>query len=111
MICRSPDPSTPDFMFQLSAAFSAGSKSGYPELTISIYEPLILENLLPYDFQYVIVDKSSKQEHRSLLPRGCVDSLHTLNPQNILALHVKIVGKGWLYYQVLSKGNFTNDCL
>lgn len=53
--------------------------------------PFIFENLLPYDIKYVIVDKVTRQEHRSYLKKGERDSLHTLDPTNLLALSVSVV--------------------
>jgi vacuolar protein sorting-associated protein 13A/C len=56
--------------------------------------PFIIENLLPFDFRYMITDKVTKQEHRSVLKQGERDSLHTLDPTHLLALSISITDMG-----------------
>ena len=53
--------------------------------------PFIIENLLPYDIKYLVVDRETRQEHRSLLRKGARDSIHTLNPMNLLGLTISVV--------------------
>lgn len=62
----------------------------YPNLTIRLMAPFVVENYLPFDLRYMIVDRVTKQEHRSYLKKGERDSLHTLDPSHLLALSLSI---------------------
>ncbi|KAI8911617.1 hypothetical protein EDD86DRAFT_202866 [Gorgonomyces haynaldii] len=87
--CASYDKQSPTFRFQLNSEIHTKGK-GYPHLTMKFMPPFILENLLPFDFKYMIIDKSTKQEHRSVLKQGQTDPLHTLDPTHLLALTIGI---------------------
>ncbi|KAI9208535.1 uncharacterized protein BJ171DRAFT_419574 [Polychytrium aggregatum] len=89
--CPSYDVSTPVFRFQVNTIFHSRS-SGYPMMTIKLLPPFLLENLLPYNFKYVIVDKHGQQEHRDQLTRGEAAYIHTVNPTHVLVLAIEIPG-------------------
>ena len=91
--CPGQDSNIPNFNFQLNCLFS-GNQVDYPELTMKFMAPFVLENLLPFDFRYVIQDKVSRQQHSSFLLKGCKEYLHTLDPSHLLALSISIKEKG-----------------
>ncbi|KAJ3291062.1 hypothetical protein HK104_006345 [Borealophlyctis nickersoniae] len=87
------DPSIPPFRFQLNAVFDKEARNlGYPMLTMRLLPPFQLENLLPYDFKYLVYDKITRQEHRDLLKQGATDPVHTLDPMHLLALSIEVLG-------------------
>ncbi|KAJ3110151.1 hypothetical protein HK100_003137 [Physocladia obscura] len=91
--CTSMDRSTASFIFQinLSQPYELTGTS-YPFLTITLLPPFQLENLLPYDFRYVVFDKDSHQEHRGMLKKGSVEPIHTVNPIHSLLLSIELIG-------------------
>jgi vacuolar protein sorting-associated protein 13A/C len=91
--CPSTDLNTPYFNFQLNCKF-LGNQVDYPELTLKFMAPFILENLLPFDFRYVIQDKVSRQQHSSTLAKGSREFLHTMDPSHLLALSISLKEKG-----------------
>ena len=91
--CNSMEKGNPIFRFQLNSEIHTRDKN-YPNLTMKLLPPFILENLLPFDFKYYIVDRNTKQEHRSVLAKGERDSLHTLDPTHLLGLSLSITEKG-----------------
>ena len=91
--CPGHESSIPNFNFQLNCLFT-GIQTDYPELTMKFMAPFVLENLLPFDFRYVIQDKVSRQQHSSVLAKGAKDYLHTLDPSHLLALSISIKEKG-----------------
>ncbi len=71
--------------------------SDYPNINIKIIPPFQLENLLPYDMQYVIIDKSdnsTRQEHTGVLAKGALDTIHTIFPTHLLALIIRLPETG-----------------
>lgn len=64
----------------------------YPDITLKILPPFQIENLLPFDINYHLLDKTSHQDHRDKLCKGQVDTLHTMNPLNLLVLKIKVLG-------------------
>ena len=63
-------------------------------IKIKVLPPFQLENLLPFDFRYILTDKSIHQEHKDTLEAGKIHTLHTINPTNFIALRIQIVGTG-----------------
>lgn len=87
--CKATDPGSPDFQVQSSIALHSKDTT-YPNLTITLLAPFLIENLLPYEFRYLILDRVTKQEHRSVLKPGDKDPLHTLDPNHLLGLAISI---------------------
>ena len=68
---------------------------------MNVQAPLQVENLLPYDIRYLVYDKTTKQDHRDVLKKGEIDSIHIVDPSHVLALSVQILGTGMpLYFLV-----------
>ncbi|KAJ3092913.1 hypothetical protein HK102_000456 [Quaeritorhiza haematococci] len=88
--CRA-DPQTSPFLFQIKTVVPPEAQgSSYPILTYKLLPPFQLENLLPYDFQYVM--KSGQQEYRNYLKAGGIDTIHTINPSQIISLGIVLPG-------------------
>ncbi|KAI8897799.1 hypothetical protein BC833DRAFT_643759 [Globomyces pollinis-pini] len=87
--CPSYEPSIPYFNFQLNCAVKGYDKQN-PEIIMTLLAPFILENLLPYDFKYIIQDRNDRQQHSSTLNKGTRQYLHTLDPTHLLALNISI---------------------
>ncbi|KAI8610486.1 hypothetical protein BC830DRAFT_1069804 [Chytriomyces sp. MP71] len=94
--CSSKDRSTAAFGFQVNVVQPYENVTlvslNYPFLTMKLLPPFQLENLLPYDFRYVVYDKDSRQEHRGSLAKGQVDPIHTVNPTHSLLLSIELLG-------------------
>ncbi|KAJ3052099.1 hypothetical protein HK097_006900 [Rhizophlyctis rosea] len=109
--CNSYDPSVPPFRFQLNCKYHKEaattydrtlvfetfpqlitSRRAYPILTMKLLPPFQVENLLPYDFRYVIVDRTTRQEHRDVVKQGAVNPVFTINPLHLLAMSIEIMG-------------------
>ncbi|KAJ3340069.1 hypothetical protein HDU93_007411 [Gonapodya sp. JEL0774] len=68
----------------------------YPDMTISIFPPLEIENLLPFDFRYVIVNRSQKDQRiASSLRAGQVGPIHGVLPTDIIVLDLDIPEIGY----------------
>lgn len=52
--------------------------------------PIILENLLPYDFRYIIQDRANRQQLGGSLKVGEKNNLHTVDPSHLLALNISL---------------------
>ncbi|KAJ3031870.1 UNVERIFIED_CONTAM: hypothetical protein HDU68_011629 [Siphonaria sp. JEL0065] len=93
MACTSLDRSTAPFVFQINVSHPYDTMvSTYPFLTMTLLPPFQLENLLPYDFRYVVYDKDARQEHRGMLLKGAIDPIHTVNPTHSLLLSIELIG-------------------
>ena len=91
--CPSYDDNMPFFNFQMNCEFH-NFDTDYPELTMNFMPPFVLENLLPFEFKYVVQDKVSRQQHSASLAKGKKEFLHTLNPSHLLAFSLAIKEKG-----------------
>ncbi|KAJ1549196.1 hypothetical protein HK405_008107 [Cladochytrium tenue] len=110
--CAAPDPATAPFRFQVNVAVPPNKMhlmSQYPCMTIKLLPPFQVENLLPYDIRYVIVDKDTGQRHRGGLSKGAVDSVHTIDPTHALVLSVEIPGLDFRQSDVAVLNNLELD--
>ncbi|EJT79394.1 vacuolar protein sorting-associated protein 13 [Gaeumannomyces tritici R3-111a-1] len=88
MVCKGEqgDP----FYFQLHATFEKGSPltNTYPYMRVKLSAPVVLENLLPYDFKYRIYDKNTKKDWTNFLRKGGVSPVHVVELSHLLLLSV-----------------------
>ncbi|KAJ3332602.1 hypothetical protein HDU76_013706 [Blyttiomyces sp. JEL0837] len=90
--CLSGDHVSPPFRFQVNTVIHPDGShlaATYPYLTMKLLPPFQLENLLPYDIRYVILDKNSRQEHRGSLEKSATDPIHTVDPTHSLLLSIE----------------------
>jgi len=57
-------------------------------MKIKLSAPVVLENLLPYDFKYRIYDKNSKKDWTNFLRKGGVSPVHVTELSHLLLLSV-----------------------
>ena len=57
-------------------------------MRLKIAPPVVLENLLPYDFKYRIYDKNTKKDWSNFLRRGGVSPVHMVELSHLLLLSV-----------------------
>ncbi|XXG97960.1 hypothetical protein Hte_004276 [Hypoxylon texense] len=78
------------FYFQLNTSFDRGHflAGKYPYMRLKISPPIVLENLLPYDFKYRIYDKNTKRDWTNFLRKGGVSPVHVVELSHLLLLSI-----------------------
>ncbi|KAK6083317.1 hypothetical protein SCUP515_02059 [Seiridium cupressi] len=78
------------FYFQMNTSFDKGHflNGKYPYMKIKLSPPIILENLLPYDFKYRIYDKHTKKDWTNFLRNGGVSPVHVVELSHLLLMSV-----------------------
>ncbi|KAI1084297.1 vacuolar protein sorting-associated protein 13 [Whalleya microplaca] len=88
LVCKgeNSDP----FYFQLNASFDKGHflAGKYPYMRLKLSPPIVLENLLPYDFKYRIYDKHTKKDWTNFLRKGGVSPVHVVELSHLLLLSI-----------------------
>ncbi|KAF8984234.1 hypothetical protein BGZ46_008534 [Entomortierella lignicola] len=95
--CRpSDDPNQQSFRFQVRGGtdnFDPLTKD-YPYMTIRLSAPVEIENLLPYNIRYTVMEKTSPKHNgtvlTSYLRKGGVSPLHTVDVRNLMLLSIVI---------------------
>lgn len=89
MVCRSENGGDP-FYFQLSANFDRADPltKKYPYMRLKLSPPVVIENLLPYDFKYRIYDKNTKKDWSNFLRKGGVSPVHVVQLSHLLVLSI-----------------------
>ncbi|KAI1343749.1 vacuolar protein sorting-associated protein 13 [Xylariaceae sp. FL0016] len=86
MICKGEngDP----FYFQMNATFDKSHflTGKYPYMKLKLSPPIVLENLLPYDFKYRIYDKNTKRDWTNFLRKDGVSPVHVVELSHLLLL-------------------------
>ncbi|KAI0171728.1 vacuolar protein sorting-associated protein 13 [Hypoxylon sp. FL1284] len=85
------------FYFQLNASFDRGHflAGKYPYMRLKVSPPIVLENLLPYDFKYRIYDKNTKRDWINFLRKGGVSPVHVVELSHLLLLSVDMQDTGF----------------
>lgn len=88
MVCKGEHGDS--FFFQVNANFDRGNPlvQNYPYMRIKLSAPVVLENLLPYDFKYRIYDKNTKRDWTNFLRKGGVSPVHVTELSHLLLLSV-----------------------
>ncbi|KAI1272115.1 hypothetical protein F5Y07DRAFT_311873 [Xylaria sp. FL0933] len=78
------------FYFQLNATYNRSHflTGKYPYMKLKLSPPIVLENLLPYDFKYRIYDKNTKRDWSNFLRKGGVSPVHVVELSHLLLLSV-----------------------
>ncbi|KAI1419606.1 hypothetical protein F5Y12DRAFT_231448 [Xylaria sp. FL1777] len=78
------------FYFQLNANYNRSHflTGKYPYMKLKLSPPIVLENLLPYDFKYRIYDKNTKRDWTNFLRKGGVSPVHVVELSHLLLLSV-----------------------
>ncbi|KAI2622272.1 vacuolar protein sorting-associated protein 13 [Xylaria nigripes] len=78
------------FYFQLNADYDRSHflTGKYPYMKLKLSPPIVLENLLPYDFKYRIYDKNTKRDWTNFLRKGGVSPVHAVELSHLLLLSI-----------------------
>ena len=66
----------------------------YPNMKIRLSAPIEVENLLPYDFNFRIIDKTSGQDFSSFLRKGGTTPLHVIENGHLLLMNIHMPDTG-----------------
>ncbi|KAG9243121.1 hypothetical protein BJ878DRAFT_543588 [Calycina marina] len=91
LTCKGEDEKeTAAFYFQMNALFDKSEviATDYPVMRILLSPPVVLENLLPYDFKYRIYDKNTKKDWTNFLRKGGVSPVHVVELSHLLLLSI-----------------------
>ncbi|KAK7755824.1 Vacuolar protein sorting-associated protein 13 [Diatrype stigma] len=90
LVCKGENNNNEPFYFQLNASFEKTHflTGKYPYMKLKISPPIVLENLLPYDFKYRIYDKNAKKDWSNFLRKGGVSPVHMVELSHLLLLSV-----------------------
>jgi vacuolar protein sorting-associated protein 13A/C len=82
----------PPFIFQIHARLDKKSilYGQYPAMGIRLSAPIEIENLLPFDFKFRIVDKTSGQDFSSYLRKGGVTPIHVIENNHLVLFNVEM---------------------
>lgn len=85
------------YFFQAEAQYNAHEPLAkiYPHLTVVISAPLEIENLLPFDFNFRLYDKSSKKDWNGTVEKGKSSFIQVVTLQSLLLLSVEPRGCGF----------------
>lgn len=86
-----------NYYFQAEAQFDKDEplNSVYPHITIVISAPLEIENLLPFDFNFRLYDKSSKKDWRGHVKQGKNTYVQVVTLESLLLLSVEPLADGF----------------
>ncbi|KAI8625069.1 vacuolar protein sorting-associated protein 13 [Xylariaceae sp. FL1651] len=78
------------FYFQMNATYDRSHflTGKYPYMKLKLSPPIVLENLLPYDFKYRIYDRNTKRDWNNFLRKGGVSPVHVVELSHLLLLSV-----------------------
>lgn len=82
----------PPFIFQIHARLNKKSVlfGHYPVMGITLSAPIEIENLLPFDFNFRIVDKTSGQDFSSFLRKGGVTPIHVIENNHLILCNIEM---------------------
>lgn len=63
-------------------------------MKLRLSAPIEIENLLPYDFNFRIIDKTAGQDFSSFLRKGGTTPLHVIENGHLLLFNVHILDTG-----------------
>ena len=88
--CLAEEGSMPPFIFQMHARLDRKNIlfGQYPVMHIRLSAPIEIENLLPFDLNFRIVDKTTGQDFSSYLRKGGVTPIHVIENGHLVLLNV-----------------------
>ncbi|KAJ1986508.1 Vacuolar protein sorting-associated protein 13 [Dimargaris cristalligena] len=94
VICPAEQRQTPDFVLQVHGRYKRKDVSSYqyPFMNVRLSAPIEIENLLPYDIIYTVVDKVINREWKSKLSRGAIAPVHVVRPGHLLLMALEVPG-------------------
>ncbi|CAO3674063.1 hypothetical protein G6F70_001780 [Rhizopus microsporus] len=90
--CLSGNREMPPFIFHVDARLDKKNilYGQYPAMAIRLSAPIEIENLLPYDFNFRIIDKTSGQDFSSFLRKGGVMPIHVIENGHLVLLSIEM---------------------
>ncbi|CEG72298.1 hypothetical protein RMATCC62417_07879 [Rhizopus microsporus] len=90
--CVSGNREMPPFIFHVDARLDKKNilYGQYPAMAIKLSAPIEIENLLPYDFNFRIIDKTSGQDFSSFLRKGGVMPIHVIENGHLVLLSIEM---------------------
>ncbi|KAM9913092.1 hypothetical protein OXX69_001941 [Metschnikowia pulcherrima] len=85
------------YFFQAEAQYSETEPLAkiYPHLTVVVSAPLEIENLLPFDFNFRLYDKTTKRDWNGTVAKGKSSFIQVVTLQSLLLLSVEPLGCGF----------------
>lgn len=80
-------------------------------MKVRLSAPLEIENLLPFDLTYHVLDKVSGQDFSSELEQSGRSPLHIINPDHLLLLAIDVHDSGSLQQCYFGRRVSTSDLL
>ncbi|KAJ1680426.1 Vacuolar protein sorting-associated protein 13 [Spiromyces aspiralis] len=68
----------------------------YPFMTITLAAPLEIENLLPYDFKFQIINQATREVWTNSLARGGVSAVHCFRPGELMIFRMLVPDAGFV---------------
>ncbi|KAG0173105.1 hypothetical protein DFQ30_008890 [Apophysomyces sp. BC1015] len=99
--CRAKAGDMPPFIFQLHTRLDKkGTEFGhYPAMTVRLSAPVEIENLLPHDFNFRIIDRTTTQDFNSFLRKGGTTPIHVIKNGHLLLLSISLLDTDKAYSQ------------
>lgn len=72
----------------------------YPVMSLNILAPLEIENLLPYNLKFTIIDQKQHCEFGENLNQGETKSMYSVNTAHLLALKIEVIGSAFKHSRV-----------
>ncbi|KAK9446960.1 uncharacterized protein V1518DRAFT_387785 [Limtongia smithiae] len=85
------------FYFQMFAEYNHNEPLTrvYPHMRIRISAPIEVQNLLPYDFNFMINDKNLRKEWSNFLRKGLLSPVHVVKLSHMLLMRVHMRDSGF----------------
>ncbi|KAI8990033.1 hypothetical protein BDB01DRAFT_718047 [Pilobolus umbonatus] len=96
----------PPFIFQINARQDIHSPlfGYYPAMNVRLSAPIEIENLLPFDFNFRIIDKTTGEEFKSYLRKGGLIPIHVIENNHLVLFNIQLADTPYLKseYAILS---------
>lgn len=94
--CQPEDGDMPPFIFQLNPRMDKKNPlfGVYPCMAVRLSAPVEIENLLPFDFNFRIIDKTAGQDFSSFLRKGGTTPLHVIENGHLLLFNMHMPSTG-----------------
>ncbi|KAF7732148.1 hypothetical protein EC973_006403 [Apophysomyces ossiformis] len=91
--CNAKAGDMPPFIFQVHARVDKKDPlfGQYPAMAVRLSAPVEIENLLPYDFNFHIIDKTAGQNFTSFLRKGGIAPIHVIENGHLLFMNVTLL--------------------
>ncbi|KAI9289370.1 hypothetical protein BC943DRAFT_349025 [Umbelopsis sp. AD052] len=90
--CNYDEVGPPSFRFHVNSIFDKKNPASkrYPFMRVQLSPPIEIENLLPFDITYRVVDKDSGQDFSSELEKSGRSPLHIIDLKHLLLMSIDV---------------------